>query len=137
MYNNTDVAVLIDTEYVLDVEYTKAIDACKSNAEISNTNNSFAQKWKDLGDYYYRCIMEGKGINNEDEIKDIASSIHNEWIQYAQHRIEYEEKRLTSLYGAGSIVSVKLSQYECDFYRAHTIEMYEMCIQFHLECDQP
>ncbi len=137
MHNNTDAAVLIDTEYALDVEYKEAINACKSNVEISNTNNSFAQKWKDLGDYYYGCIMEGEYFNDKDEIKDIASSIHNEWIQYAQHRIEDEEKRLTVLYGAGSIVPIKLSQYECAFYRAHSIEMYEICIQLHLDCDQP
>lgn len=135
--NQTDDTMITKAEYTLDTEYKEAIKTCNSNIEKTNTNLKFAQKWDNLCEHYYQCILQSKLLNNESKNNETITTTYNDWKASAQEYINTEEKRLLSIYKSGSIVPLKLSQYEYILYRSHAIKLYNICVQSHLDCTQP
>lgn len=131
--------------YSLDAEYEKAKQKCKSNAEITSLNETYAQKWYDLIEVYYNCTLTPGEPAFDDELfvewhikmhEDIKI-IHENWEIYAKQRLKNEEERLITKYMSGSTVPVALSRFKYEFYRMHAIEMYEMCNEAFINCPQP
>lgn len=135
-----------EEKYSLDLEYEQEIQACKSNAEMTETNNLYAQKWYNLSETY--CANMRQAVSDkeyfdkaeEEYHQNKAGSveiIHKNWKEYAQQRCKDEETRLLSVYTTGSIVPVRLSRFRYELYRDHAIEMYNMCREMFVDCPMP
>lgn len=135
-----------EEKYSLDLEYEKEIQACKSNVEMTETNNLYAQKWYDLSETY--CAIMRQAVSDKEYFDkaeeeyhqneaDSVEIIHENWKEYAQQRCKDEETRLLSVYTTGSIVPVRLSRFRYEFYRDHAIEMYNMCREMFVNCPMP
>ena len=140
---NTDISVEAETNceenqsYNLDLQYEKDIANCKSNSDITSTNSEYAEEWYDLGTSYYSLIMSENFEQNCSEKQEIVTNIHNNWAAYATQRIADEKVRLEAIYNGGTIVPVKLSYFKYSLYRAHTLELYNMCLEFYIDCEMP
>lgn len=142
----TEQTDVLEEEYSLDLEYEQAIQACKSNADITKTNEEYAKKWYALSEMY--CDNMWQWIADEDyfdeaekeryrKIAESVETIHENWKQYAQQRCENERERVFGIYTTGSISGTLLSRFDYELYREHAIEMYNMCIQMHVDCPMP
>lgn len=106
----------------LDEECKRRLSNAQSNFEITEINSEFADKWKEEIDTNYQNLLtvSWKFLNE----KAVASQA--EWYIYAEKRIDEEREYLLQQYTTGTIVSVKMSEFEYDLYRERALELFEM-----------
>lgn len=106
----------------LDEECKRRLSNAQSNFEITEINSEFADKWKEEIDKNYQNLLtvSWKFLNE----KVVASQA--EWYIYAEKRIDEEREYLLQQYTTGTIVSVKMSEFEYDLYRERALELFEM-----------
>lgn len=106
----------------LDEECKRRLSNAQSNFEITEINSEFADKWKEEIDKNYQNLLtvSWKFLNE----KAVASQA--EWYIYAEKRIDEEREYLLQQYTTGTIVSVKMSEFEYDLYRERALELFEM-----------
>lgn len=106
----------------LDEECKRRLSNAQSNLEITEINSEFADKWKEEIDKNYQNLLtvSWKFLNE----KAVASQA--EWYIYAEKRIDEEREYLLQQYTTGTIVSVKMSEFEYDLYRERALELFEM-----------
>ncbi len=106
----------------LDEECKRILSNSQSNLEITEINSEFADKWKEEIDKNYQNLLtvSWKFLNE----KAVASQA--EWYIYAEKRIDEEREYLLQQYTTGTIVSVKMSEFEYDLYRERALELFEM-----------
>lgn len=134
-----DVVGIINADQItaLDNEYKERLALTKSNAETSNLNEEFADRWQKMSSEYYDLIFEiadkYEGYTNAskdlDFGKDLKQSLYasqNAWETYAQNRIDEERAALIMEYETGSIVPLLLSQFQYTLYRERAIELYNL-----------
>lgn len=106
----------------LEEECKRRLSNAQSNLEITEINSEFADKWKEEIDKNYQNLLtvSWKFLNE----KAVASQA--EWYIYAEKRIDEEREYLLQQYTTGTIVSVKMSEFEYDLYRERALELFEM-----------
>lgn len=106
----------------LDEECKRRLSNAQSNFEITEINSEFADKWKEEIDKNYQNLLtvSWKFLNE----KVVASQA--EWYIYAEKRIDEEREYLLQQYTTGTIVSVKMSEFEYNLYRKRALELFEM-----------
>lgn len=106
----------------LDEECKHRLSNAQSNFEITEINSEFADKWKEEIDKNYQNLLtvSWKFLNE----KVVASQA--EWYIYAEKRIDEEREYLLQQYTTGTIVSVKMSEFEYNLYRKRALELFEM-----------
>lgn len=141
--NNVD---LEQAFYSLDEKYQQDINEAYSNYDKSVINDEYTLLWKEKADEYYDSLFSyyssdeerfnDRYISPEDMIENIQS-MKNERRSYFEKQIELYEAHLISKYGSGSVLSVKLSEYRLDMYRAEALEVYQMCLDLYIDVDAP
>ena len=71
------------------------------------------------------------------ESLDRVTLIHDNILEYIDERLEIELKRLQDVYQSGSIVPVEMSNYEYKMYRDYALEMYRICQDMNVSCNNP
>ena len=133
---------IITSEYNLDKEHSKELENTTSNAEITDINEKYAEKWKSTGDGYYTLILSDYSNSTKtkeqlQESLDRVTLIHDNMLEYIDERLEIELKRLQDVYQSGSIVPVEMSNYEYKMYRDYALEMYRICQDMNVSCNNP
>lgn len=111
----------------LDNEYVMAMSAAVSNAERTDVNATYAEKWMNKLEEYYQFLNEVSPEN----MQILLQQDKEQWLRYSESQIELEHARLDAIYGSGTIVPVLLSEFTYELNREKAvalIEMYEqMC----------
>lgn len=134
-----DVVGIINGDQItaLDNEYKERLALTKSNAETSNLNEEFAERWQKMSSEYYDLIFEiadkyegytnaSKDLDFGEDLKQSLYASQNAWETYAQNRIDEERAALIMKYETGSIVPLLLSQFQYTLYRERAIELYNL-----------
>lgn len=134
-----DVVGIINGDQItaLDNEYKERLALTKSNAETSNLNEEFAERWQKMSSEYYDLIFEiadkyegytdaSKDLDFGEDLKQSLYASQNAWETYAQNRIDEERAALIMKYETGSIVPLLLSQFQYTLYRERTVELYNL-----------
>lgn len=133
----------LNDDHQLDVEYNEKKSVAVSNSALTALNDEYAGLWQKQVEKYYQALFdyysstEGlyadkDGITYYPGVKDHASMMEEtkasqeNWLKYYESSINYYKDFLYSVYGTGSIVPVKLSDYSRILYRAKAIEMCEL-----------
>lgn len=127
----------VDQNYNLDYKYIKDKSICESNSDITKVNSEYAELWYTLGETYYSLIMSEDLKSNDSKKEEDVTSIYDNWKLCASQQIADEKARLETIYNGGTIVPVKLSYYEYNLYRSHTLELYNKCIELNIDCETP
>lgn len=145
----TQIGESVSTQIVeLDYAYAEKIAAAKSNADAADINYEFSQKWENLADAYYQDIL---GVADELEqehdadifgitggnLETVFLTSQDAWKAYAQIRINEQNAYLDANYAGGSIVSVLLSEFQCNLYRERAVELYNMYLNLNDLTDLP
>lgn len=110
------------TAVELDKDYKSRLSKAKSNAEITEINSEFADKWKAEIDTNYQKLLTVADGSFREQL--IASQ--KEWYVNAEKLTEERLAFLIEVYQYGSIVPVKVSEYEYNLYRERAIELFDM-----------
>lgn len=107
---------------MLDSEYKEKISAAKSDIEITETNEEFAEKWKSEINTNYEKLSAVAS----DGFKEKLTESQAEWNIYAEKRTAEHFEYLLEEYESGTIVPVIQSEFEYRLYRERAIELFEM-----------
>ena len=139
--NNVDFE---QTVYSLDEKYQHDINEAYSNYDKCVINGEYALLWQEKADEYYDVLISyyssdeerfnDRYISPEDMLENVQS-MKNDRRSYIEKQIEFYEAHLISKHGPGSILPVILSEYILDMYRAEALEVYQMCIDLHIDVD--
>ena len=132
--------------FSLDTEYQQDMNEAYSNYDKCVINGEYALLWQEKADEYYDALISyyssdeerfnDRYISAEDMIENMQS-MKTERREYMEKQIEFYEAHLTAKYGSGSILPVILSEYILDMYRAEALEVYQMCLDLHIDVEAP
>jgi hypothetical protein len=141
-----DAVVPEEVVFSLDTEYQQDMNEAYSNYDKCVINDEYALLWQEKADEYYDTLISyyssdeerfnDRYISPEDMLENVQS-MKNDRRSYIEKQIEFYEAHLISKYGPGSILPVILSEYILDMYRAEALEVYQMCIDLHIDVDAP
>ncbi|MBE6794988.1 MAG: hypothetical protein E7533_00190 [Ruminococcaceae bacterium] len=123
-------------QYALDVEYQKEISEARSNFEISQINLKYAKKWSGKAEHYYQQIIDYYETTtfhaDSQEMIEKTKEAKVQWEKNYASEKSYYESFMLSVYTSGSIVPIKLSEFEYTSYRACALELSDMCRELHI-----
>ena len=141
-----DAVVPEEVVFSLDTEYQQDINEAYSNYDKCVINGEYALLWQEKADEYYDTLISyyssdeerfnDRYISPEDMLENVQS-MKGERREYMENQIEFYEAHLTAKYGSGSILPVVLSEYILDMYRAEALEVYQMCLDLHIDVETP
>lgn len=106
----------------LDKEYERRVSAANANAEITDINSEFAEKWKAETDANYQKLLS---VANDD-FKEALVASQAEWYVNAEKDIEEKFMYFVNVHDFGSITPICVSKYEYNLYRERAIELFVM-----------
>ena len=132
--------------FSLDTEYQQDMNEAYSNYDKSAVNEEYALLWKEKADEYYDALIayyssdeerfNDRYISAEDMIENMQS-MKDERRAYIENQIEFYEAHLTAKYGSGSALPGDLSKYTLNMYREEALEIYQMCLDLHIDVEAP
>ena len=125
------------TEFSVDKDYNNKKQNIKSNAELTNLNEEFANIWKGKTEIYYQSIYEYYYFKDDTAMIDKIESMKVDWENYYSNQMNYYKDFILSKYTTGSIVPVKLSEYSKALYRNKALELYDLCLDLGIDVDSP
>lgn len=141
--NNSNVFELLssysldDGEFLIDSNYNKKKQDINNNADLTNLNDEFANLWKEKINSYYQEISN-YFISKEDTIMlNKTQLMKEEWEKDYSNKMSYYEDFLLSVYATGSIVPIKISDYNRILNRNKAIELYYLCLNLGIDVNSP
>lgn len=123
--------------FLTDIEYEKRRKETKSNVELTSLNEEFADIWKEKIRTYHNCLINRYEEENNHTMIDETNTAQNSWELYCQSQIDYYETAILSQYTTGSIVPIKLSNFERNLYRERAIFLYYLCQELMIDVVSP
>lgn len=145
--------------FLTDIEYEKRRKETKSNVELTSLNEEFADIWKGKVRTYYNSLVDHyekeknqittDGTNTPqgageqyrqshiDSLIDETKTSQESWELYCQGQLDYYEIAINFEYTTGSIVPIKLSNFERNLYRERAIFLYYLCRELTIDVVSP
>lgn len=124
-------------EFSIDYNYEIRKKSVKSNAELTNLNEEFANIWQEKIGFYYQEICDYFISKSNNEMMNQTLSMQEKWNAYYKYQINYYEEFMLSVYDSGSIVPIKLSNYNLLLNRNKAIQLYYLCLNLGIEIKAP
>lgn len=126
-----------EAEFQTDNDYIKRKQNIKSNAELTNLNEEYAEIWHSKMDLYYQSLYDFYVSQDNTQMICKTQLMKEQWDSYYTSQMSYYEKFIMSVYESGSIVPIKLSDCSRILYRNKAIELYYLCLDCMIKVDAP
>lgn len=139
--------VIIDTQndicnfstqpiYSLDTDYDNAFNNAESNIEKVNINTHFCDLWIGNANFYYNKILMYFEDNNSNLYQETLQD-QLTWEHYYTQQKKHYNNLLISVYGSGTILPLKLSDFEYEQNRHRALILYHQCLELSIEVEPP
>ncbi|MBR0466574.1 MAG: hypothetical protein IJJ40_03670 [Clostridia bacterium] len=122
----------LNHEYEIDRTYLHKAKRISSNAELTSLNDEYARLYENKITVFFDIISNYYTGIKDEKMAKLIEDLKDNWEQYSTIQKENYQKLIISKYGSGSIVPVKLSDYNRKINREKAIELYELCLSLNI-----